>query len=304
MIVYNKEQKEEFIKDYLKSRVVAKTSLYSLFRKIEPFEQKSQKDCSEFNTEEILKTYKEFKAKSKFTVLNYNTILKAYYAWTKYYYNNTNSSGYDGITADMISELISKDASKILSREDILDIEDDLYNYFDKAIVELLFLGVSGKNMEDIYSVSEDCVKGDLLIVNGKKFPMTDRLKELLPKAFTETEIMSYGDTMKTIQVVGYGRIYKERSNARGVDSDDAKFRYFYRRIQLIRNYLNVPGLTMKNIATSGLWYYLQCNMAETKLDLRQFLKTQKGKELAIQYGFSEDYYIENICAKYEQYLK
>ena len=204
----------------------------------------------------------------------------------------------------MVKELIPKDAKRILTREEVAEIEDQLYNWFDKAIVELLFSGVAGPNMEDIYSVNSSCVKGDLLIVNDKKFPMTDRLKELLPKAFAETEIMSYGETMRIVKVIGKDRIYKERSNARGVDSGDAKFRYFYRRIQMFRDYLNIPGLTMKNIATSGLWYNLQCGMNETGLDLRSFLRTENGKELALRYGFSEDYYLDNVCAKYEQYIK
>jgi hypothetical protein len=157
--------------------------------------------------------------------------------------------------------------------------------------------------MEDIYSVSSDCIQGDILVVNGKKFPMTSRLKELLPRAFDEIEIMSYGDTMKVVPVNGKGRIYKERCNARGVNTPDSRFRFFYRRIQIFRDYLGIPGLTMKNISSSGLWHYLQIGMEETSLDLRGFLRTEKGKELAIRYGFSGDYYLENVISKYE-YLK
>lgn len=35
--MYQNEMKEGFIEDYMRSRVVARTSLYSLFRKVEPF---------------------------------------------------------------------------------------------------------------------------------------------------------------------------------------------------------------------------------------------------------------------------
>ena len=302
--MYNENLKEGFIKDYLQSRVVARTSLYSLFRKIEPYEVELNKDCSEFTEEEILKTYKGFQARSKFTILNYNVILKAYCAWISYCYDKDNNNAYNKITTEMVAPLIPEDANRLLTREDILDIEDQLYNYVDKAIIELIFLGVAGKNMEDIYAVSEECVSADKLVVNGKHFPMTDRLRELLPIAFSETEIMSYGDTMRVVRVTGKGHIYKERSNARGVDSADAKFRYFYRRIQIFRSYLDMPGLTMKNIAASGLWYYLNKGMEETGLNLRGFLKTKSGEELAVRYGFSKDYYLENICAKYEPQLK
>lgn len=301
--MYQKEMKEGFIKDYMRSRVVAKTSLYSLFRKVEPFEEKLEKDCSQFTEEDILEMYKEFGARSHHVLLNYNVILKAYCAWKKYYHGLENNIAYENITTEMTRELIPEDAKRVLTREEVAEIEDQLYNDVDKAIVELLFIGVSGKNMEDIYSVSEECVKGDLLVVNGKEYPLTNRLQKILPKAFAETEITSYGDTMKVVPVNGKGRIYKERANARGIDSEDAKFRYFYRRIQLFRNYLGIPGLTMKNIAASGLLYYLKCGMSETNLDLRSFLRTEDGKKIAIRYGFSQDYYVENVYAKYAQYL-
>ena len=51
--MYQNEMKEGFIKDYMRSRVIAKTSLYSLFRKVEPYEEKLNKDCSRFEKEEI-----------------------------------------------------------------------------------------------------------------------------------------------------------------------------------------------------------------------------------------------------------
>ena len=38
--MFNKEQKETFIKEYLRSEVVAETSLYAVFKKTEDFEEK------------------------------------------------------------------------------------------------------------------------------------------------------------------------------------------------------------------------------------------------------------------------
>ena len=38
--MFNKAQKETFIKEYLMSKVVAETSLYAVFKKTEDFEEK------------------------------------------------------------------------------------------------------------------------------------------------------------------------------------------------------------------------------------------------------------------------
>ena len=299
--MFNEAQKEIFIKEYLRSKVVAETSLYAIFKKTEDFEEKLNKDVSKFTRDEILDMLAKFKAKSINSLLNYTIVLKHY---SRFVFGAVGTNAYESIVKADVADIIDKNANILLTREELDDIEVQLLNWVDKAIIELLWNGVAGKNMEDIYSVSEDCVQGNILRVNEKEFPMTDRLRELLPKAFAETELMSYGNTMRVIEVNGKGKIYKERPNARGIDTPDIRFRWVYRKIQIFRDYLDMPGLTMKNIAASGLWHYLQLCIEKTKLDLRTFLRTKEGKELAMRYGFSESYYIDNICQKYEQHLR
>lgn len=299
--MFNKAQKETFIKEYLRSKVIAETSLYAIFKKTEDFEEKLNKDVSKFTRDEILDMLAKFKAKSINSLLNYTIVLKHY---SRFVFGAVGTNAYESIGKADVSDMVDKNANILLTRDELDDVEVQLLNWVDKAIIELLWNGVAGKNMEDIYSVSEDCVQGNILRVNEKEFPMTDRLRELLPKAFAETELMSYGNTMRVIEVNGKGKIYKERSNARGIDTPDIRFRWVYRKIQIFRDYLDMPGLTMKNIAASGLWHYLQLCMEKTKLDLRTFLRTKEGKELAMRYGFSESYYIDNICQKYEQHLR
>lgn len=299
--MFNEAQKEIFIKEYLRSKVVAETSLYAIFKKTEDFEEKLNKDVSKFTRDEILDMLAKFKAKSINSLLNYTIVLKHY---SRFVFGAVGTNAYESIGKADVSDMVDKNANILLTREELDDVEVQLLNWVDKAIIELLWNGVAGKNMEDIYSVSEDCVQGNILRVNEKEFPMTDRLRELLPKAFAETELMSYGNTMRVIEVNGKGKIYKERPNARGIDTPDIRFRWVYRKIQIFRDYLDMPGLTMKNIATSGLWHYLQLCIEKTKLDLRTFLRTKEGKELAMRYGFSESYYIDNICQKYEQHLR
>lgn len=299
--MFNKAQKETFIKEYLRSKVIAETSLYAIFKKTEDFEEKLNKDVSKFTRDEILDMLAKFKVKSINSLLNYTIVLKHY---SRFVFGAVGTNAYESIGKADVADMVDKNANILLTREELDDVEVQLLNWVDKAIIELLWNGVAGKNMEDIYSVSEDCVQGNILRVNEKEFPMTDRLRELLPKAFAETELMSYGNTMRVIEVNGKGKIYKERPNARGIDTPDIRFRWVYRKIQIFRDYLDMPGLTMKNIAASGLWHYLQLCIEKTKLDLRTFLRTKEGKELAMRYGFSESYYIDNICQKYEQQLR
>lgn len=299
--MYGDDQKEAFIEEYLRSKVVASTSLYAIFKKTERFEQDLEKDVSEFNKEEILRMLKSFRSKSVNSLLNYVVILKHYSRWMM---GVIGQNDYELIGKKDVESLVDKNANILLTRDDLDEIEANLLNWTDKAIVELLWEGIAGPNMKELYYFSKENVNFENGVINtvSGEILLTDRLREILPKAFAETDIMSYGETLRVFHVIGKNRIYKERANSRGVISDDVCFRYIYRKIQIFREYLDIPGLTMKNLQASGLWYYLQIGLKETGLNIREFLKTKEGEILAKKYGFG-DYWVDNLATKYNQYL-
>lgn len=302
--MYQGETKESFIKDYMKSRVVAETSLYSLFRKTEKYEESLDKDCCQFTQDEILTMYKEFQAKSVYVLLNYNVILKAYCAWKKYYFNLETEIAYESITKDMLDPLIPE--RKVLSRDDVTDIEDQLYNWTDKAIVEALFEGLSGNSMRDLVSVDENMIdhkSKQLVFPDGRVFDLTDRLYMLLIKTFDETEYVCYGSTLRVKKLVGVGRLYKERDNAHAMDSDDKYFRWVYRKIQNARKHVGINSLTMKNLAAAGLVYYLRQGMDQTGLELKPFLLTEMGEKIMDKYGYDSAFRVNNVINRYGQMI-
>ena len=298
--------KEGFIKDYLRSRVVARTSLYSLFRKTEPFEGQNKKDCSQFSKDEVLSMYSAFKAKSIYVLLNYNTILKAYCAWKRYYYKETVTESYENITIELIKPCVPEDSNKFLSREEITEIEDQLYNWTDKAILECLWEGISGPSMNDLVTINKNMVNAEEKLIyfsDGRIIHLTERLNEFLARAFDETEYMCYGSTLRVKKLIGAGRIYKERDNAHATDSDDRNFRWVYRKVQNFRDHVGIPGLTMKNIHISGMYHYLCKGMEETGLDLKSFLRSEDGKNLAAKYGFRSESYVDNLTHRFKDFV-
>ena len=300
--MYQSEIKESFIEDYMRSRVVAKTSLYSLFRKTAKYEENLNKDCCQFTQDEVLKMYEEFQAKSVFVLLNYNVILKAYCAWQKYYNGLETEIAYENIAKDMLEPLIPKSATKVLSRKDVTDIEDQLYNWTDKAIVEALFEGLSGNSMRDLVSVEKDMIdhkRKQLVFPDGRVFALSNKLYYLLIKSFDETEYICYGPTMKAKKLIGNGRLYKERDNAHAMDSDDKYFRWVYRKIQAARKHVGIKDLTMKNLTAAGLVYYLREGMDQTGLELKPFLLTEIGEKLMDKYGYESAYRVDNIVNRY-----
>ena len=204
--MYQSEMKEGFIKDYMRSRVIARTSLYSLFRKTEPYERKYNKDCSYFEQDEILTMYREFKAKSIYTLMNYNVILKAYCAWRKYYHHEATTESYEHINIELLKPCIPADSNKFLSREEVTEIEDQLLNYTDKAIIECLWEGISGPSMHDLVSINSSIINHEektIRFADGRIVQLTDRLYSLLLKAFNEDEYICYGESLRIKKLFG-----------------------------------------------------------------------------------------------------
>ena len=304
--MYQNEMKEGFIKDYMRSRVVAQTSLYSLFRKVEPYEETLGKDCSCFTEEEILNIYAEFRARSYHVLLNYNVILKAYCAWMKHYHGLDNDIAYENITTDMVRPLVSEDAKRVLSREEVIEMEDQLYNWTDKAIVEALFEGLSGNSMKDLTCVELHMIdqkSKQLHLPDGRLFDLTDRLCELLVAACKETEYVCYGETMRVKKMIGANKLYKERDNAHTADSDDRFFRWVYRRIMNYKKHLGINNLTMKNLQTAGMTFYLKQGMEENGLGLKEFLLTDAGAKLMDKYNYFSEHRIDNVISRYKTFV-
>lgn len=304
--MYNESLKEGFIKDYMRTRVVAQTSLYSLFRKVESYEEALNKDCSEFTEEEILQMYREFKARSYYVILNYNVILKAYCAWRKHYHKMEHDIAYDNITTDMARAVIPEDAKKVLTREEVIEIEDQLYNWTDQAIIEALFEGLSGNSMRDLTGIELHMIdqkEKQLMLPDGRVFDLTDRLCDLLVKACLEDEYICYGDTLKVKKLIGMNKIYKERDNAHAADSDDKFFRWVYRKIMNCRNFVGIDGLTMKNLQTAGMAYYLRQGMMSTGLSIKDFLLTEDGAKLMDKYNYFSEHRVDNVIARYRQFV-
>lgn len=305
--MYEQKQKEGFIKDYLRSRIIQKTTICALFKKTSQFEEKLNKDCSKFTKSEAIEMFQNFKSKSIYVLLNNNTVLKAYSAYVNYYHGPINQIAYEDITIEDLKPCVAESKNKLITREDLTEIKSQLLNVVDRCILEALWEGISGRSMCDITGLSEeqlDRKRKQIHFADGRIFDLTDQLYEDIVGAFEQTEYVCYGETLRTKSLVGYGRLYKERDNALGtLDSEDRRFRWIYRKVKIFRDYVGMPWLTMKIICNSGFAHYLKQGMEETGLGIKEFLKTENGKNLACRYGYNSEYAIDNIAHKYKDYI-
>jgi hypothetical protein len=161
--------------------------------------------------------------------------------------------------------------------------------------------------MKDLVGIEKEMIDAEsrqLHLTDGRVFDLTDRLYQLLMNAFSETEYVCYGKTIKVKKLEGVGKLYKERDNAYAMDSDDKFFRWVYRKIMNLRDHVGISGLTMKNIAISGMCHYLREGMDQTGLDLKAFLRTEMGEKLMDKYNYFSEHRVDNVTHRYKQLVE
>ena len=160
--------------------------------------------------------------------------------------------------------------------------------------------------MRDLTSVELHMINQEakqLILPDGRMFDLTDRLCDLLIKACREDEYVCYGDTLRVKKLNGVNKLYKERDNAHAADTDDKFFRWVYRKIMNCRKFVGIDGLTMKNLQTAGMTYYLQQGIQKSGLGLKEFLLTDEGDKLMTKYNYFSDHRIDNVIARYKQFI-
>lgn len=298
--------RSEFVKEYSRSRIISDTSLNSLLNRVGKLESKKDKNVISFSEKEILEMYKGFNLTSVNTLQNYNNYLKAYCDFIIYKTKN-GENNFASINKDMLKTCINEDMrkNKYISYEQLQDIEAELLNFTDSAILECLWYGISGKELTNLTHLERNQVdkrKMEIIFNDGRILKIYPRLYDLLDKAFNEVEYMCYGEDIKVKRVEGKDKLYKVRDNAYK-DTDSVRFRWVYRKIMIIRDYVGLPNISMKSLQGSGMLHYVKQGMKDFNCGLREFLHTEEGARIMEQYGFVNENRINTVYDKFAEYV-
>ena len=305
---------EDFLKEYQRSKVVIITTVRATLNRAVEFEHKFNKPFYQFTTDEALKMYESIHTISVVSLQNSNLVLKHATRWFEHQYNKEVSDTYETMTKEQLSTVVDteKQRGMILSREDVDDIQSNLLNATDRAIVEMLFQGVGGESLRELTFMDAsnvDRINSRIYFRTGKTVPVTDEVCDLLMEAFAEDELASFGSTSRVSKVIGSG-LYKLRCNALSENADpdnksdvERRYRWTQRRLMLMSNDLGV-NLTPGGISTSGLLWHIQQKIDELGCDFREFIKTSTAKQLAQRYGIRSEFYGQILCEKFDIYFK
>ena len=305
---------ELFLTYYSHNRVITEASVKATLNRVLEFENKFQKPFYEFETEEAIEMYKSYHAISDRSLQNVNLTLKHASRWMTDRKGLKNKSIYETITKEMLKECVdtNKKDNLLLSKEQLVHIQNNLLNYVDKAILFLLFEGVGGYKLKELMFMDWDQVsRNDLKVYfrSGKTINITSEEYELLRQAFQEVELISFGTTSRISKVKSLG-LYKARFNTLS-DNDDVtdegdverRYRFAQRRLMLISKDLGVT-LTSSGVQESGFIHYIKEGMQNSGLSFLEFIKTEECKSLARRYDLYTDLYVQIVKDKFFQYFQ
>lgn len=307
-------QIEEFLNEYKRSRVIVETTVRAILNRARTFEKKFQKPFYEFTVDEALEMYKSTHAISIRTLHNVNLTLKHASRWILDRQGQDIKNVYDNITKELMLNCIDTDkkANLIITKDDLIDIQNELLNYTDKAILFMLFEGAGGHMLKELTFMDESQIsKKDLKIFfrSGKTIDITPEDYNLLNKGFKENELISFGVTNRVSKVRSLG-LYKARFNALSDNANphyysdvERRYRFIQRRIMLISKDLGIT-LTSGSIQESGLLHYIKEGMKASGLSFLEFIRTEEAKALARRYDLYTELYVQVLKDKFYKYFQ
>lgn len=305
---------EEFLSEYKRSRVIVEASARASLNRALEYEQNFHKPFYEFTEDEIKIMYTTVNAISVRSLQNINLILKHAARYFLHQVGKDVSNVYDTVTKDLLQQCVNmtKKEGLILSREQLSNLQNELLNDTDKAILEMLFLGVGGHWLKELtfFNMSQaDRKTGLLYFRTGKTISIDEETYELIKRACNEEELISFGETMRISKVKSHG-IFKQRANTLSASDDptneqdlERRFRFIQRRLLLMSKEFGIQ-LTSGNLQTSGLLHMLKQGVKETGLSFREYVKTEEANKLAKRYDLYTDLYIQILVERFERYFE
>ena len=273
------------------NEVLAPRVLERLFEKIDKYEQRVGKDCSEFSSKEALAYFTLNNDRSLSVITNKYSILSDYADWCL---NNgllrDGKNHYLEINMDALKKCVNKEKMKksILTRREVLDGIENLQNPRDKFIILAIFeIGVK-RHFEDIRNIKlSDFDDNNKLNLGNRTVTVTDKLHQLAKEA---DGVMEYIYTnQKVYTLIDSEYVVKYVANIRSGDSDEGKKLMMIIRRLLI--YLGWDNIIPRDLALSGMLHMIRAYAKYYKVQPVTVVKDKRiYKKICDQYDVKTYY--------------
>ena len=312
MCMYNKEIKERYVKEKTATTILPDSYLERLFKKTEVFEKEHGKDVSNFTFYEIEEMYKTWSIGSLQSLQVINSALSMYTQWCLQKNMVIDSQNhYLETTKDILAGTINhlKAKSRIITREQLLNLLPELPNASDAFLLLALFEGIWGKEYCELSNLSLKDIKGNVAtLCTGREVLMSDVLTRLAIESGNTYEyypVTAVSKKEKMFFDECDDKIIKDFYNTVSDTCDFQIGRRIYRKIKRSVDYVGMAHLNGNNLVECGKVDFINKICEEKKITAKEYLYSKNGsEELKQQYGscFTSPTRTA-FMKKYEEYL-
>lgn len=186
--MYNREQKEAFIRQYAKNRI-SETTVKSFFKRSAPFEEKLKKDLGLFTSSDLQELFNSFDDITRNTVMLYRTCYRSYIRWG----TDCGKDWTDQLGS--VSVVFQSPATKFVGSPEHLEAElnrrflpesdmsvDNIY----RAYYWLAYAGVRESDAISLTGAHIHSREGEI-VYNNRTYPIYDQAAECLANCATMT---------------------------------------------------------------------------------------------------------------------
>lgn len=295
--------KKKFLESLLDKQYDDKRIFDDVFKNLERFEEKLDKDFCTFNFTEIDYFFSEMKFGSLYPIKFYRYCLGLY---TKWCLDNCYSQ-YDNIAEIPVRkfvEYITKQNNSYIQDKAILTpyelqcVANQLINPCDRYILYALFEGIKGDEFSELINLEKSNFIEEpngwyVLLENDKKISVMEGFARTALISANTFYYISFNDEEEKTNVFPLyqqkpGQIYKPRAN---ITSNNSIMNRVNQRILKIKDMLDMPDLTVSVLRHSGLVYYISQLSDKEKIPVLKLIKLPQCKEIMQRYNLKELHY-------------
>lgn len=307
---YNKEVKEQFIKQYTENEGSIKV-VESLFKQLGKIEVQYGKDIVDFASD-IKDVYLLLPSRTNASIEWKHSIIKNYCDWAiKNGHSKTNINPTIFIDRKDLLSYVSVTAQKfqyITSRDELYEVLDVLVNPRDKAIPALIFEGVRGRSniedsFEEILNLKKDncdfntnvveCIRND----GRRRYVEVDpRTMKYIEETFESVEYeQNNGNHLKGTTIPLVKSDYLLRAIKSQNTSEEPSRTMINNIFRIVKKHTDLPFINAEKMFQSGM--LVTCAEMEEKLsreltmtDYEWVVDTKFGQNVTIAYSLKQRY--------------
>lgn len=265
---YNTDVKEKFL-DSISNPLIRVFTTYPL-RKAKNTEEIYGKDLYDMTESQLEETIRDFTCTSLQAVQNYVTKVEEYIDWAiENGYRKGNINPLSSITDrnEWCKNLVATSRNYYFTREDIIELMDQLVNETDKAVLLALFEGIKGKGFSEILNLKADDIteKDNSYWVNlmdedsERTIQISKLLADTLRNADKQTEYInkngeSLGDHRHSTSAFDNSP-YIFKKTTRGKQGGNLTYTFVQRKFLMYKEVFGLDHLKTKHITDSGIMH-------------------------------------------------